>query len=238
MLINNCCLKALPQLPASSVNMVLADPPYGTTRCKWDSTIPLQPLWKELFRVCVPEAAVVMTATQPFTTELIASHMHAFKYCLVWDKIRPVGHLRCQYRPMAQHEDICVFYWHKPTYNPQMVKRDKAIEFKEYKRTEIIGGKKNMDYVGISTHKHPTTIIRMKGVSTKTGRYHPTQKPVELMEYLIKTYTNEGDTVLDFAMGSGSTGVACSNLGRKFVGIEKDKEYCRIAAARIAAGRE
>jgi len=231
------CLERMKEIESGSVDMVLTDPPYGTTSCKWDSIIPLEPMWEQLKRVIKPRGAIVMTASQPFTTTLIASNMKMFKYCWVWDKVTARGHLVAKKRPMAQHEDIAVFYKKAPTYNPQMVDRptDKieVRKTREYGRTDIMGGKKSVLKEKVYDKWYPKTIIVKSNAGSSVKSVHPTQKPVALMEYLIKTYTNEGEAVLDFTMGSGSTGVAAKNLKRSFIGIELDQDYFNIAKERI-----
>jgi site-specific DNA-methyltransferase (adenine-specific) len=237
-LINGDCLQEMAKIPDGSVDMVLCDPPYGTTACKWDTVIPFEPLWAAYKRVCKKNAAIVLTASQPFTSFLIMNNIKDFKYCWVWDKKIGRGHLVAKKRPMAQHEDIVVFYAAAPTYNPQMVLLDKPQN--EYssegksgkKRTEIMGGVTTKEYLPVTrTHRYPKTII----TAAMSGKYvHPTQKPVALMEYLIRTYTNAGELVLDNTMGSGTTGVACKKTNRNFIGIELDKTYFDIASKRIA----
>jgi len=220
-------------IESGSIDMVLADPPYGTTKCKWDSIIPLDKLWDELLRVTKHNAAIVMTCTQPFTSLLVMSNLKMFKYCWVWNKITARGHLVAKKRPMAQHEDICVFYRSAPTYNPQMTKKDRPqLGWSvEASRTEIMGGSTTKDkYRVVRTHSYPKTIITF---GMDGDNFHPTQKPVALGEYLIRTYTNPRDTVLDFCMGSGSFGVSAISAGRNFVGIELDEEYFEIAKTRI-----
>ena len=230
------CLERMKELPDASVDMILADPPYGTTSCKWDSIIPLDPMWEQLKRIIKPNGAIVMTASQPFTTTLIASNMRMFKYCWVWEKNLKTGNLNARRMPMGGHEDIVVFCKGSPTYNPQ--KRIRTIEVpsgnKKNSRTSVYGSQRE-DYVNRQSDKiNPDTVIRnIKCVHNSTGKVHPTQKPVALMEYLIKTYTNDGDTVLDFTCGSGSTGVACVNTNRSFIGIELDPSYFKIAEQRI-----
>jgi len=226
------CLEVMPTLDAGSIDMVLTDPPYGTTACKWDSIIPLEPMWENLKRLARKNAAIVMTASQPFTTTLIASNMKMFKYCWVWDKKIPSGMAFARYQPMRRSEDVVVFCEGKTLYNAQIVLRDKPIKGGSMSKGETTNNHNLKALKKTYTHKNPTNIIEFDKV--RRGSIHPTQKPVALMEYLIKTYTNEGDTVLDFTMGSGTTGVACKNLGRKFIGIEKDAEYYGIAERRIA----
>ena len=228
------CLERMKEIPSGSVDMVLADVPYGTTACAWDSIIPLEPMWEQLKRIIKPNGAIVMTASQPFTTTLIASNMKMFKYCWVFCKSLPVGHGYAKYRPMSNHEDICVFGKGKTTYNPQMVPRDKPRKYTR-KKASLSGSSSMTSHDGLEREllgKYPTT-IQCFNTSIQKDKAHPTQKPVALMEYLIKTYTNEGETVLDFAAGSFTTGVACANTGRKFIGIELDLGYFNIALDRI-----
>ena len=227
------CLEKMRDIPDKSIDMVMTDPPYGTTVCKWDSVIPLEPMWEQLKRVIKPNGAIVMTASQPFTTTLINSNMKMFKYCWVWDKKLSTGGLLCNKRPLKRHEDVCVFYSNQSTYNPEMRKgkpRKKGSMAQGGVYNEI---PQHNAVVRISDEYYPTSILELSHAKMK-GRVHPTQKPVALMEYLIKTYTNEGEVVLDFAMGSGTTGVACKNLNRKFIGIEKDEKYFSIVKERIA----
>ena len=238
-LINGDCLEEMKSIPDGSVDMVLTDPPYGTTACKWDSIIPLEPMWEQLKRIIKPNGAIVMTASQPFTTTLIASNMKMFKYCWVWEKDRGTGFARVKKQPLRKHEDIAVFYNKQPFYNSIGDKLNKP-----YRHTMPIN-KSSSDSVSgsgydengnriykIYTHSSKHTILKISRDSTRKS-VHPTQKPVALMEYLIKTYTNEGETVLDFTMGSGTTGVACVNLNREFIGIELGENYFNIAKERI-----
>jgi len=227
------CLERMKEIPTGSVDMVMADPPYGTTACKWDSIIPLDLMWEQLKRVIKPNGAIVITASQPFTTTLISSNMKMFKYCWVWEKSQATGFLNAWRMPLKATEDVCVFYSKPVTYNPQLT--DKPIK----NQRPVTASTKLSDCYGkrdLNTHKcppdksMPKTILRFNNAQ---GNVHPTQKPVALMEYLIKTYTNEGETVLDFTMGSGTTGVACANLNRNFIGIELDSEYFKIAEKRI-----
>lgn len=232
------CLERMKGIDSDSVDMILTDPPYGTTACKWDSVIPLEPMWEQLKRIVKSNGAIVMTATQPFTSALVSSNIKMFKYEWVWDKVTARGHLVAKKRPMAQHENILVFYAKPPVYNPQMIDRPKdKIEYRkitEYKRTEICGGAKTNAPTHVTYDKwYPKTIIVESNAGSSVKSVHPTQKPVALMEYLIKTYTNKNETVLDFTMGSGTTGVACKNLNRNFIGIELDEGYFKIAQNRI-----
>jgi len=229
------CLELMTDIPGGSVDMVMSDPPYGTTNCKWDSIIPLEPMWAQLKRVIKPNGAIVMTASQPFTTILISSNMAMFKYCWVWEKSQAVGHLNAYKMPMKNIEDVVVFYAKHPLYNPRL--NDKPAEnirpeTRVRKHTSCYGPHTKESTRKIPLDKTlPGQIIRFNNCQ---DNQHPTQKPVILIEYLIATYTNEGETVLDFCMGSGTTGVAALNLNRSFIGIEKDATYFEIAEARIA----
>lgn len=224
------CLEKMPKLAANSFDLVLCDPPYGTTQCKWDSIIPLTPMWKQLERLAKPDAAIVMTACQPFTSILGASGISWLKYSWVWDKGQGTGHLNAKKMPMKNTEDILVFYKSPPTYNPQMRTGFKPYKCKQGKTKSQNYGKQTGAFTVSDGTRYPLNLLSFK---RNTPKLHPTQKPVALMEYLIKTYTNEGDRVLDFAMGSGTTGVACKKLNRKFVGIELDEGYFEIAKKRI-----
>lgn len=240
-LINDDCLNAMKFIPDNSISMILTDPPYGTTACKWDSVIPLEPMWDQLKRIIKPNGAIVMTASQPFTTTLIASNMKGFAHSWVWNKRFAANFVQAKRQPLKDHEDVLVFSMSgkQPVYNPQMLKRDNPIKKggnKQSKAIPIAETKASVEF-GHSQKsydlKHPTTTTSLN-FSVREGRgLHPTQKPVALMEYLIKTYTNEGETVLDFTMGSGSTGVACVNTGRNFIGIELDPTYYGIACGRV-----
>ena len=223
------------EIPSGSVDMILTDPPYGTTACKWDSIIPLEPMWEQLKRIIKPNGAIVMTASQPFTSVLVASHIKGYKHHWIWKKNRGTGFQVAKYRPMMQTEDIIAFTakGDRANYYPQKIKLDKPVTYSNASSSNGTNplanfkrGKKTV------TDKFPLNVIEMKQQSKPK---HPTQKPVALMEYLIKTYTNEGETVLDFTMGSGTTGVAAKNLNRSFIGIEMDEGYFNIAKARIDA---
>jgi site-specific DNA-methyltransferase (adenine-specific) len=224
------------ELAPASVDLILCDLPYGTTACKWDSVIPFDALWTQYRRIAKPNAAIVLTASQPFTTALIASNMREFKYEIVWDKVnRVTGFGNVSFMPLKRHENICVFVQDgKPTYNPQYTQGTPYTAKRSGVKPRVYadGGLKPQDGVN-DGRRNPVSIVEIKAdVKTEMGK-HPTQKPVALMEYLIRTYTNEGDTVLDNCMGSGTTGVACANTGRKFIGIERDPGYFDIARKRI-----
>jgi len=232
-LIHGDCLEAMKLIPDGSVDMVLADPPYGTTQCKWDSVIPFEPMWEQLKRVTKKNGAIVMTASQPFTSALIMSNVKMFKYCWVWEKSKSTNFLNAKKQPLRKHEDICVFYRKQPTYNPQMTlgqPYDKGV-----RKDQLSGsyGDFKPKHVRSDGERYPTDVFYFKTAESEGRVWHPTQKPIALMEYLIKTYTNEGEAVLDFTMGSGTTGVAAKNLNRKFIGIELDDDYFNIAKERI-----
>ena len=233
-LIQGDCLEKMKDIPDGSIDMIFCDLPYGTTKCKWDVVIPFEPLWEQYKRIIKPNGAIVLTASQPFTSALVMSNPKMFKYEWIWDKITGRGHLVAKYRPMAQHENILVFGNGKVKYNPQMVLMDKPQKGKsmEASRTSIMGGRTTKESeIIIRTHKYPKTIIT-QGVD---GKYlHPTQKPVALFEYLIKTYTNEGDLVLDNVAGSGTTAIAALNTNRNYILMEKEPEYIEIIKQRLA----
>lgn len=229
------CLEVMAELPDGSVDLILTDPPYGTTACKWDSVIPFEPMWVQLKRIIKPNGAIVLTASQPFTSALIMSNIKMFKYCWVWDKRGTVGFLNANKRPLKRHEDVLVFSSGPPVYFPIKETRGRPRNKGSYNKKRgdgdmTYGAFKNV--TSFNNEYHPTDIIEISNAAQK-GKLHPTQKPVPLMEYMIKTYTHPGETVLDFTMGSGTTGVACVNTGRKFIGIEQDGKYFDIATGRI-----
>ena len=226
------CLQVMRTMPDNSVDAVIADPPYGTTACKWDSIIPLDLMWVQLNRIVKTNSAIIITASQPFTTKLIASNMDMFKYCWVWEKSRVTGVLNAKKQPLRSCENISVFYTDQPTNNPQMRTGFKPYTCKQGKTKSQNYGTQTGAVTVSDGSRYPLT--RIEFIRDK-DKAHPTQKPVALMEYLINTYTNEGETVLDFTMGSGTTGVACKNLNRNFIGIELDTEYYKIANERINA---
>jgi len=233
------CLEEMKRIRSGSVDMVLTDPPYGTTACKWDSVIPLQSLWKQLKRVVKKNAAIVMTSGQPFTTSLIHSNIKQFKYCWMWQKTRKTGFPNAKKQPLRNIEDVVVFYDKQTIYNPQGVVRvDEVVTRRKPKNDTVNAGENDgslcKTYIKEFTG-YPDQVLKIK---SEGKTVHPTQKPVALMEYLIKTYTNEDDTILDFTMGSGTTGVACVNLKRKFIGIELDENYFQIAKERIQDAKD
>ena len=225
------CLELMKDIPDNSIDLILCDLPYGTTQNKWDTVIPFEDLWAQYRRIAKKNAAIVLTASQPFTTALISSNPRDFRYCLVWDKVGTTGFQTAKVMPLRRHEDICVFYGAKPTYNPAMETRG-ARRKKGGSHTDNGCYGQLRSTVSFNNTYYPTSIVQVSNASKKE-LVHPTQKPVALMEYLVRTYTNEGETVLDNCMGSGTTGVACVNTGRNFIGIEKDSEYFKIARRRI-----
>jgi site-specific DNA-methyltransferase (adenine-specific) len=220
------------EIPNGAADMVLCDLPYGTTQNKWDAVIPFDQLWAEYHRIC--KGAVVLTAAQPFTSALIMSNVKDFKYTWTWDKANSTGFLNAKKQPLRQTEDVCVFYSTQPTYHPAMEIRGKPRTKGGYNKgdgSENYG--KFSDAKSTNNEYYPTNLLRISNAD-RASKSHPTQKPVALMEYLIRTYTNEGGVVLDNTMGSGTTGVACINTGRSFLGIERDEKYFDIANGRIA----
>ena len=231
------CLEVMQDIPDKSIDAIIADLPYGTTQCKWDSIIDLDLLWEQYERVIKDNGAIVLTATQPFSSFLVMSNIKIFKYEWIWQKSHPTGHLNSKKQPLRQHESILVFYKKQSTYNPQMIKKsylDKRTNSGADVRADIYNDFKKVKRHIDVTEGFPKTIqyfaTPFKGGE---GGLHPTQKPVKLMEYLIKTYTNESETVLDNTMGSGTTGVACINTNRNFIGIELDKDYYEMAKQRL-----
>lgn len=227
------CLEVMPCIPAGSVDAIIADWPYGTTACKWDSVIPLEPLWKECKRVIKKNGAIVLTASQPFTSTLVINGLGLFKDALVWDKIKPSTGLHANQCPLNQHEDILIFGMSTVCYNPIMrYAKHRVDKPRVANNGDAFGGKDIYRQHSNNGVSYPRSIIQISNAN-QNNRLHPTQKPVALMEYLIKTYTNPGDLVLDNTMGSGSTGEACLRTGRRFIGIEKDPGYFEIAKNRL-----
>jgi site-specific DNA-methyltransferase (adenine-specific) len=231
------CLMHMNYLPDASVDMILCDLPYGTTACAWDSIIPFAPLWEAYKRVAKPNAAIVLTASQPFTSALVMSNPKAFRYSWIWEKGKSSGHLNAKRMPMKKHEDVLVFSFGTPSYFPQGLvetNNNSARPAKGHARGEVYGTQRN-DYAVSKMGNYPKSVLSFSG---EHKPIHPTQKPVALMEYLIRTYTNEGATVMDNCMGSGTTGVACVNTGRHFIGIERDGKYFEIAKTRIQNAKD
>ena len=227
------CLELMKEIPDKSIDMILCDLPYGTTACKWDSVIPFEPLWEQYNRVIKDNGAIVLFGSEPFSTELRHSNLKMYKYDWVWNKKKAGNIFLAKYQPMKIHENIMVFGKGKVNYFPIMIPREKIKKSKNYGTGEAMGGNRvKEDKVYTYTKKNPISILEFSNAVQK-GKVHPTQKPVALLEYLIKTYTNEGETVLDNCMGSGSTGVACINTNRNFIGYELDEHYFQIAKERL-----
>ena len=226
------CLEIMPKLiqEGIKVDAIIADIPYGTTACKWDSVIPFEPMWDCLNQLIKDNGAIVLFGSQPFTSSLIMSNPKMFKYSWVWNKKIQGGFLNAKKQPLKIHEDIIVF--NTKTYNPQMIEGKYRTKGKRSKQSECFG-KTNLTYSDNNNKYYPKSILEDYPNTDRKNKIHPTQKPIALMEYLIKTYTNENELVLDFTMGSGTTGVACKNLNRRFIGIEKDEKYFEIAKNRI-----
>lgn len=235
-LLKGDCLELMKDIPDKSIDMILCDLPYGTTKCKWDSIIPFEPLWCHYERIIKDNGVIVLFGSEPFTSILINSNLKMFRYDLVWDKQKGCDFLNANRKPLKSHENIVVFYKKLPTYNKQYWYS------KPYKKingnrgqTACYGKSHNFDTESLDGKRNPLSILTY---SRDGNRVHPTQKPVALLEYLIKTYTNEGETVLDNCMGSGSTGVACLNTNRNFIGIELDENYFNIAKDRIETAQK
>ena len=232
------CIEKMKEIPDNSIDMVLCDPPYGTTACKWDSVIPFDAMWERLNKLIKPNGAIVLFGSEPFTSALIMSNTKMFKYEWIWFKNVPTGMAQARYAPMKYHENILVFCNGSiKTFNKIMEER--VGKGKDCYNYEHYCGENN--HVKMEKVKkfynaklvNPSSVLLFNVAPNRKNKLHPTQKPVALMEYLIRTYTNEGETVLDFTMGSGSTGVACVNTGRDFIGIELDEGYFKIAQNRI-----
>jgi len=233
------CQEKMKEIEDGSVDMILCDLPYGTTQCKWDAVISFNDLWTEYKRVCKAGGAIVLFGSEPFSSTLRLSNLKMFKYDWIWEKNRGSGHLNAKKMPMKSHETISVFYSSQPTYNPQGVVKgvfnnSRPVKAKG-KSTELFGAEKEIETSTVGGY--PLTVLRFGKDAYGKQSLHPTQKPVDLCEYLIRTYTNEHETVLDNCMGSGTTGVACNNLNRKFIGIELDTTYYGVAKDRIRIPR-
>ena len=241
-LLHGDCLNLMKTIPDGSIDLCLTDPPYGTTACKWDSVIPFEPMWKELKRIVKPNGAICLFGNEPFSSALRMSNIKMFKYDWIWHKSRPTGFALAKKQPMRTHEIVSVFYSRQANYNSIKEPRDaKPESVARYKYNMSLGTGTNRVNGGITNKcakienislRNATTVKYFKSM-VNCKIVHPTQKPVALLEYLIKTYTLENEAILDFTMGSGSTGVAAKNLNRKFIGIEQDDKYFQIATGRI-----
>lgn len=233
-LLHGDCLELMKDIPDNSIDMVLTDPPYGTTACKWDTVIPFEPMWNELKRITKDNGAICLFGSEPFSSHLRLSNLKMFKYDWIWDKKKAVNFLNSKKQPMKYHEIISVFYKRQCSYYPIKTinhKKKESLRSLKHQAGEIHGSVNKDNYYS-STKRYPRSIQEFS-TDTQKISIHPTQKPVALLEYLIKTYTLEDETVLDFTMGSGSTGVACKKLNRNFIGIEKEEKYFQLAQDRI-----
>lgn len=234
------CLEVMDKLikQGIKVDMILTDPPYGTTACKWDSVIPFDEMWERLNKLIKPDGAIVLFGSEPFSSQLRVSNIKNFKYDWIWEKEQGVGFQLVKYRPLIKHENISVFCKKTPLYNPQMIKLDnpKIVKRKSGSngRSETSPLKYSDERTSVYEHRYPVNILKYN----RDRGLHPTQKPVSLLMYLVRTYTNENEVVLDFTMGSGSTGVACLNTNRKFIGIELDDKYFEISKSRLNEAME
>lgn len=236
-LLQGDCLELMKDIPDGSIDMILCDLPYGTTQNKWDTIIPFEPLWEQYKRVIKQNGALLLFSQQPFTSHLVNSNISWFRYEWIWQKTHPKGHLNAKKMPMRAHENVVVFYKKLPTYNPQKTTGHKRkVARSTYTRADegnSCYGKEMRDTIYDSTERYPLD-VQLFSNADQSNKLHPTQKPLSIMEYFVKTYTNAGDTVLDNCMGSGTTGVACVNTGRNFIGMELEQEYFDIASKRIA----
>lgn len=233
-LFNEDCLQGMERIPDGSVDAIICDPPFGTTDCTFDVRLPLAPMWNEFKRLAKSNAAICLFCQFPFGADLITSNRKMFRYKWVWEKSLGVGYLNVRRMPLRCHEDILIFYQKLPTYNPQF-RTGKARPFRNFVyHSENYTNKRGTKYKQDGEHYHPRDVLYFPSTMGLEERFHPTQKPVSLLEYLIRTYTNEGETVLDATMGSGSTGVACMNTGRNFIGFETEKNFYDIACKRLS----
>jgi site-specific DNA-methyltransferase (adenine-specific) len=243
-LIQGNCLQEMQNIPDGSIDAIITDIPYGTTACKWDAVIDFDLMWKQLNRIIKPNGAIVLFGAEPFSSSLRMSNMKYYKYDWVWNKTQSTSFGLAKKQPMRTYENISVFYKKQCVYNPQMTPKERIIDDRNWKSD---GKSENGNFTSKEKHKfirtesYPKNIININSTSKECNnlhRVHPTQKPVELMEYLIKTYTNENEVVLDFTMGSGSTMVACQNTNRNGIGIELDEHYFAIAKKRVGEKRK
>lgn len=230
-LLEGDCFDVLPTIQTGSIDFVCADVPYGTTECKWDSVLDLEDMWRELYRVAKPSAAIVIFSAQPFTSELVASNLKHWRSEWIWEKGNATGFLNAKKQPLRAHENIEVFYRRQPTYNPQFTHgHDRKTSKRKSVNSECYGKAYTLTEYD-STSRYPRDVQFFSSDKQK-GNYHPTQKPVALLRYLIETYSNPGEMVLDFTMGSGTAAIACQELGRSFIGIEKDPAIYQVACER------
>lgn len=234
---NADCFDVFPQIASGTVDLVCADIPYGTTQCRWDSVLDLALMWEQLYRIVKPSAAIVLFSAQPFTSVLVNSNLRDWRSEWIWEKGNATGFLNAKKQPLRAHENIEVFYRRQPTYNPQFTHgHERRTSKRKTVNSECYGKALTLTKYD-STSRYPRD-VQFFSSDKQTGNYHPTQKPLALVQYLIETYSNPGDTVLDFTMGSGTAGVACQQNGRNFIGIEKDVAIFRTACERMGIKRE
>lgn len=226
------CLEVMKEIPDGVADMILCDLPYGTTACKWDAIIPFDILWKQYKRIIKEKGVICLTGQEPFSSYLRVSNIEEYKYDWIWDKVKPGAFATAKYAPLKQHELISIFYKKSGAYNPQMIDREKIKKSKIYASSDSASVKYNDGIERTYDKLYPKTII-IESNAAQGNKFHPTQKPVPLFEYLIKTYTNEGDLVLDNCAGSGTTAIACENTNRRWICIEKEQEYADKAVERI-----
>jgi site-specific DNA-methyltransferase (adenine-specific) len=228
------CLEVMKDIPDGSVDMILCDLPYGTSKCRWDTIIPFEPLWKEYKRVIKTNGAIVLTASQPFTSVLIGSNFKDYRYNWVWEKSKATGYLNAKKMPMKAHEDVCVFYQKPPLYNPQKWMSTPYYKGSAHRPTEVYGKQREVLVENESGLRYPRTVQYFKTAESEGKTYHPTQKPISLFKYLIKTYTQENEVVLDSCAGVGTTALAALRTNRKYICIENDQEYYDVMQERIS----
>lgn len=243
--VNEDCIRGMSRMPDNSVDMILCDLPYGTTQCKWDAIIPLEEMWAEFKRIIKPGKAIVLTSAQPFTTTLISSNIRQFKYSWVWEKSKATGYLNAKKRPMVAHEDILVFCDKAPPYYPQMTDGNPYHKGTALRPTDTYGSQRITTVSNETGQRYPRSVQYFKTAEAERGEYahlniqqHPTQKPVPMFEYLIRTYTNENELVFDACMGSGTTAIAAMRTGRDFCGFEMNENYFQSLTLRIRAEKE
>lgn len=229
---NMDCIEGMKMIPDHSIDMILCDLPYGTTQCKWDTVIPFDCLWEQYNRIIKKNSIIALTAAQPFTSLLVSSNIKNFKYSWIWEKSKATGFLNAKKRPLVAHEDILIFSNGTPRYFPQMVEGEPYMKGRILRKVDVYGSQRET-LAKSDGQRYPRTVQYFKTAESEGKTIHPTQKPVALFEYLIKTYTNEGDIVLDNCMGSGTTAIACMNSGRNYIGFEKDTKYFEQIQSRI-----
>jgi len=236
-LIHDDCLNTMQNIKDKSIDMILCDLPYGTTNCSWDSVIPLDILWEQYTRIAKDSCPIVLTAAQPFTSQLISSNFKLFKYSLVWEKSKSSGYLNAKRMPMRSHEDICVFYKKPSIYNPQMTIGEPYNKGKALRTTDVYGAQQAVLVKNEDGKRYPRSVIYFKTAESEGKVYHPTQKPISLFSYLIRTYSNKDDLILDNCVGVGTTAIAAYIEGRNYIAIEKEKKYYDIAEQRLKVAK-